>query len=164
LHGTRNLPSPILGCVLYCQFLQDDSEEEGDVGRLGECGRGVVPWFDLDAVRVLLILVSYPRLLTFPSENDITDIIDETMTTSEDRFGEMVTIELKPGGADVPVTQENKKEYVDLIVEYRIQKRVQEQFEAFMSGFNELIPQELINVFDERELELLIGGMSEIDV
>ena len=33
-----------------------------------------------------------------------------------------------------------------------------------MSGFNELIPQELINVFDERELELLISGMSEIDV
>lgn len=33
-----------------------------------------------------------------------------------------------------------------------------------MSGFGELIPQELVNVFDERELELLIGGMSEIDV
>jgi E3 ubiquitin-protein ligase NEDD4 len=31
---------------------------------------------------------------------------------------------------------------------------VSEQFEAFMSGFNELIPQELINVFDERELEV----------
>lgn len=76
----------------------------------------------------------------------------------------MVTIELKPGGAEVDVTEENKKEYVDLVVEYRIFKRVQEQFEAFMSGFNELIPQELINVFDERELELLIGGMSEIDV
>ena len=58
----------------------------------------------------------------------------------------------------------NKKEYVDLIVEYRISKRVKEQFDAFMSGFNELIPQELVNVFDERELELLIGGMSEIDV
>lgn len=86
------------------------------------------------------------------------------MTTSEDRFGEMVTIELKPGGEDIPVTEENKKEYVDLVVEYRIQKRVHEQFDTFMSGFNELIPQELINVFDERELELLIGGMSEIDV
>ena len=83
---------------------------------------------------------------------------------NEDRFGEMVTIELKPGGADISVTEENKKEYVDLIVEYRISKRVHEQFDAFMSGFNELIPQELINVFDERELELLIGGMSEIDV
>ena len=98
------------------------------------------------------------------SENDITDVIDETFTTMEERFGEMVTIDLKPGGADVPVTEENKKEYVDHVVEYRISKRVKEQFDAFMSGFSELIPQDLINVFDERELELLIGGMSEIDV
>jgi E3 ubiquitin-protein ligase NEDD4 len=98
------------------------------------------------------------------SENDITDIIDETFTTTEERFGEMVTIDLKPGGADVPVTEDNKKDYVDHVVDYRISKRVKEQFDAFMSGFSELIPQELITVFDERELELLIGGMSEIDV
>ena len=98
------------------------------------------------------------------SENDITDIIDETFTTTEERFGEMVTIDLKPGGADVPVTEDNKRDYVEYVVDYRISKRVKEQFEAFMSGFGELIPQELITVFDERELELLIGGMSEIDV
>ncbi|KIY51114.1 HECT-domain-containing protein [Fistulina hepatica ATCC 64428] len=104
------------------------------------------------------------RGMTWMLENDITDIIDETFTTTEERFGEMVTIELKPGGAEVPVTEENKKEYVDLIVDYRISKRVKEQFEAFMSGFSELIPLDLITVFDERELELLIGGMSEIDV
>ncbi len=98
------------------------------------------------------------------SDNDITDIIDETFTTTEERFGEMVTVELRPGGADVAVTDDNKKEYVDAVVEYRISKLVKEQFEAFMSGFSELIPQDLITVFDERELELLIGGMSEIDV
>ncbi|KAF7440742.1 hypothetical protein PC9H_001090 [Pleurotus ostreatus] len=104
------------------------------------------------------------RGLTWMLENDITDVIDETFTVTEERFGEMVTIELKAGGADVPVTQDNKKDYVDHVVEYRISKRVKEQFEAFMSGFSELIPQDLITVFDERELELLIGGMSEIDV
>ena len=82
----------------------------------------------------------------------------------EERFGEMVTIDLKPGGADIAVTEENKKEYVDLMVEYHISKRVKDQFDAFMSGFSELTPQDLINVFDEHELELLIGGMSEIDV
>src|ERR1700744_4167319 len=43
-------------------------------------------------------------------------------------------------------------------------KRVEEQFNAFMSGFNELIPADLVNVFDERELELLIGGIADIDV
>lgn len=104
------------------------------------------------------------RGLTWMLDNDITDIIDETFTTTEERFGEMVTIDLKPNGGDFPVTEETKKEYVDCVVEYRISKRVKEQFEAFMSGFSELIPQDLITVFDERELELLIGGMSEIDV
>jgi len=104
------------------------------------------------------------RGLTWMLDNDITDVIDETFTTTEERFGEMVTVELKPGGGDVEVTEDNKKDYVNHIVEYRISKRVKEQFDAFMSGFSELIPQDLVNVFDERELELLIGGMSEIDV
>ena len=108
--------------------------------------------------------LDYYKSLCWILENDITDVIDETFTTTEERFGEMVTVELKPGGGDIPVTEENKKDYVSCVVEYRISKRVKEQFDAFMSGFSELIPQDLINVFDERELELLIGGMSEIDV
>ena len=41
---------------------------------------------------------------------------------------------------------------------------MEEQFTAFVSGFNELIPPDLVNVFDERELELLIGGIADIDV
>ena len=50
----------------------------------------------------------------------------------------MVTIELKPGGGDVPVTEENKKEYVDCVVDYRISRRVKEQFDAFMEGLLEV--------------------------
>jgi E3 ubiquitin-protein ligase NEDD4 len=42
------------------------------------------------------------------------------------------------------------------VIEYRVHKRVKEQFDAFMVGFSELIPQELINVFDERELEVRV--------
>ena len=91
-------------------------------------------------------------------------MIDETFTTIEERFGEVVTTDLKPGGADIAVTEENKKEYVDFVVEYLVSKRVKDQFDAFMSGFSELIPQDLISDFDERELELLIGGISEINV
>ncbi|GAA5929329.1 hypothetical protein JCM10213_006350 [Rhodosporidiobolus nylandii] len=104
------------------------------------------------------------RSLSWMLENDITDVLENTFSAEDDRFGETVTIDLKPGGRDIEVTNDNKKEYVQLIVEWRIQRRVEDQFKAFLSGFNELIPQELINVFDERELELLIGGMSEIDV
>lgn len=97
-------------------------------------------------------------------ENDITDILYETFSITEERFGELVNLELKPGGEEIDVTEENKKEYVDLVVEYRISKRIKEQFDAFMDGLLELIPRDLINVFDERELELLIGGMTDIDM
>lgn len=76
----------------------------------------------------------------------------------------MVTIDLCPGGSEKAVTEANKAEYVDAVVEYRIAKRVKDQFSSFMTGLNELVPQDLLQVFDERELELLIGGLSEIDV
>ncbi|WVO14667.1 hypothetical protein L204_102304 [Cryptococcus depauperatus] len=104
------------------------------------------------------------RGLTWMLENNITDVIEDTFSMTEEHFGQMVTIDLKPGGREIDVTEENKKEYVDLVTEYRITKRVSQQFNAFMSGFEEIIPRDLIDIFDERELELLIGGMSEIDV
>ena len=106
----------------------------------------------------------YHRSLQWMLDNSIEGIMEETFSTMEDKFGEMVTIELKPGGEHIDVTNENKREYVERMVEWRIVKRVEEQFRAFISGFSELIPLDLINVFDERELELLMGGMSEIDV
>ncbi|EKM79495.1 hypothetical protein AGABI1DRAFT_120884 [Agaricus bisporus var. burnettii JB137-S8] len=104
------------------------------------------------------------RSLMWMLENDITDVLDETFSQTEERFGELITIDLKPGGEHIEVTEENKKEYVDLVVQYRIARRIKEQFGAFMEGLLELIPKDLITVFDERELELLIGGMSEIDM
>ena len=103
------------------------------------------------------------RSLKWILDNDITDILDLTFSAEEESFGEIVEVDLKPGGRDIEVTEENKHEYVELITEWRISKRVEEQFKAFIDGFNELIPQELVNVFDERELELLIGGLAEID-
>ncbi|KAF7723562.1 E3 ubiquitin-protein ligase pub1 [Apophysomyces ossiformis] len=104
------------------------------------------------------------RSLMWILDNDITDVLDLTFSADDDRFGEMVTVDLKPDGQNIEVTEDNKKEYVDLITEWRISRRVEEQFNAFKEGFNQLIPQDLINVFDERELELLIGGIAEIDV
>ena len=110
------------------------------------------------------VIVVTVLIRRFHRQNDITDILEEDFTVTEDHFGELRTVELLPGGADIPVTEANKLEYVEAVVEYRISKRVEEQFEAFREGFLELIPSELITVFDERELELLIGGMSEIDM
>jgi E3 ubiquitin-protein ligase NEDD4 len=106
----------------------------------------------------------FHRSLQWMLDNPIEGVLDQTFSTEDERFGETKIEDLKPGGRDIEVTDANKKEYVDLMVKWRIQKRIDEQFQAFITGFHELIPAELVNVFDERELELLIGGIAEIDV
>src|SRR5262245_21627544 len=97
-------------------------------------------------------------------ENDIADVLDETFSVTEDHFGKIITVDLKPGGAHIPVTDANKKDYVDAVVEYRVHKRVQDQSDAIMEGLSELIPMDLLDVLDERELELLISGVTEVDM
>ena len=41
---------------------------------------------------------------------------------------------------------------------------IEEQTKAFLEGFNEVVPLEWLQYFDERELELMLCGMQEIDV
>merc|ERR1711916_208862 len=41
---------------------------------------------------------------------------------------------------------------------------VKDQMGAFIHGFGEVIPLESIAIFDAKELELLIGGVADIDV
>jgi len=105
------------------------------------------------------------KSLSYIIDNPIDDLgLDMTFSTDDNIFGELKTIDLKEDGRNIEVSDANKGEYVDLVTQWRIQKRVDEQFNAFLTGFNELIPQDLVNVFDERELELLIGGIADIDV
>ncbi|KAJ2891994.1 hypothetical protein MKZ38_010460 [Zalerion maritima] len=107
----------------------------------------------------------FHRSLQWMLDNDISGgILEQTFSTEDERFGVITVEDLIPNGRNIDVTNENKKEYVDLMVRWRIEKRIAEQFKAFKEGFHELIPNDLIGVFDERELELLIGGIAEIDV
>jgi len=97
-------------------------------------------------------------------ENDITDIIDTTFSVEHDSFGAIKVHELKKNGRNIIVTEQNKKEYVKLYVNYRFMHGIEQQFLALQKGFNELIPQNLLKPFDERELELVIGGLGTIDL
>ncbi|KAI5299563.1 hypothetical protein KEM55_002004, partial [Ascosphaera atra] len=50
------------------------------------------------------------------------------------------------------------------VVNYRLVGSVEEQLDNFLKGFHDIIPAELISIFNEQELELLISGLPEIDV
>lgn len=104
------------------------------------------------------------RSLTWMLENNISGVIDSTFSVENNSFGALKVHELKPNGASMQVTEDNKREYVKLYVNYRFMRGIEQQFLALSKGFGELIPSQLLRPFDERELELVIGGISKIDV
>ncbi|XP_042197010.1 E3 ubiquitin-protein ligase SMURF1 [Callorhinchus milii] len=97
-------------------------------------------------------------------ENDITPVLDHTFCVEHNCFGRIIQQELKPNGRNVPVTEENKREYVRLYVNWRFMRGIEAQFLALQKGFNELIPQHLLKPFDQKEIELIIGGLGKIDI
>uniref|UniRef100_A0A673N0R0 E3 ubiquitin-protein ligase n=1 Tax=Sinocyclocheilus rhinocerous TaxID=307959 RepID=A0A673N0R0_9TELE len=105
----------------------------------------------------------YFNSLRWILENDPTDL-DLRFTIDEELFGQTHQHELKPGGADIVVNDANKKEYIHLVMQWRFVDRIQRQMTAFKEGFYELIPQDLIKIFDENELELLMCGLGDVDV
>ena len=44
--------------------------------------------------------------------------------------------------------------YLDALAQYKLANRVQEEIDAFLKGLNDLIPDNLLSIFDENELEV----------
>ncbi|KAL8908110.1 MAG: hypothetical protein Q9207_001002 [Kuettlingeria erythrocarpa] len=108
--------------------------------------------------------LDYYKSLLWMLENDITEIITETFSIETDDFGVTEIVDLIENGRNIPVTEENKHEYVQRVVEYRLTGSVQTQLEKFLGGFHDVVSPELIAIFNEQELELLISGLPDIDV
>ncbi len=66
-------------------------------------------------------------------------------------------------GRNIPVTNENKNEYIEKLAFFKLYKCIQKQIDAFLEGFYELIPKDLISIFNHKELELLISGLPNFD-
>ncbi|XP_071539954.1 E3 ubiquitin-protein ligase Su(dx) isoform X2 [Panulirus ornatus] len=98
-------------------------------------------------------------------DNNIEECcLEMTFCTDFEVLGKITEVELKPGGKDVQVTEENKEEYIELMMQWRLTRGQEAQTRHFLEGFSEVVPLEWLKYFDERELELLLCGMQEIDI
>ncbi|KAG5486819.1 hypothetical protein LSCM4_06284 [Leishmania orientalis] len=101
--------------------------------------------------------------LNWIMENDVTDL-GLTFAVNYDRFGSVEEEELEPNGKDTAVTNANKQQYVRLLCEFHMTRRTEDQLLRFLKGFYSVIPRREIQCFTEKELELVISGMPNIDV
>lgn len=108
---------------------------------------------------------SFYQGLVFLLEHDVKELGYELTFSVEVReFGVTEVRELKQGGAIIPVTEENKHEYVRLVCQEKMTGSIRKQLSAFLEGFYDIIPKRLISIFNEQELELLISGLPNIDI
>jgi E3 ubiquitin-protein ligase HUWE1 len=108
--------------------------------------------------------LEFYKSLDWILHNDITDVLDLTFSIEVDDFGVSQIIDLIPDGRNMSVTESNKTDYVKLVTEQRLITSINEQIKAFLEGFLEIIPKDLIRIFNEQELELLISGLPDIDI
>ena len=96
-------------------------------------------------------------------ENPVADL-GLTFAETRDFFGVNEEVDLVEGGRELEVTEDNKFEYVQRMAYHKLYKAIQKQVDAFLQGFYEIIPRQMIQIFDNRELELLISGLPSIDI
>ncbi|KAL6120053.1 itch [Pungitius sinensis] len=105
------------------------------------------------------------KSLMWIKDNNIEECgLEMFFSVDKEILGEVSTHELKPEGGELQVTEENKEEYIRLVAEWRMSRGVEEQTQAFFEGFNEVLPQQYLQYFDAKELEVMLCGMQEIDL
>jgi ubiquitin-protein ligase E3 C len=91
-----------------------------------------------------------------------TFIVDHTTDPPKTQA---VTRELKPGGANIPVTNQNRLVYISYMARHRLQNQPYLQTAAFLRGLSAMVQPSWLSMFNHSELQTLVGGSSSsIDI
>jgi E3 ubiquitin-protein ligase HECTD2 len=107
-----------------------------------------------------MLAAGLQQLLNF--EGDVESTYCWDFVASQDRFGTVVTVPLKPNGENIPVTNANRHEFVDTYVRYLLDGAVARQFEPFKRGFFTVCAGNALSLFRAEEIEMLVRGSEEM--
>lgn len=109
----------------------------------------------------LLKLKNYPgNVEDFSLDFTITDTVSMPREPTE-----TITRELMPNGSNTPVTNENRPLYVSYVARHRLYEQPKLQTQAFLKGLGEIIKPSWLSMFNQSELQTLVGGASsQIDI
>ncbi|XP_041950064.1 E3 ISG15--protein ligase HERC5-like isoform X1 [Alosa sapidissima] len=74
-----------------------------------------------------------------------------------------IEVELDPNEAGKPVTNSNKKEFVQAYVDYILNKSVEKVFEEFKRGFFKVCARDVVELFHPEELRGMMVGREDYD-
>lgn len=103
------------------------------------------------------------QLLEYEPKEDVEMVFCRSFVVEWEEFGAKNNHELLPHGENVPVTGENREQYVHLLVKWLLVDSVQQQFAALKEGFSRVVGREAMLLFTAAELELVMTGTPHLD-
>ncbi|OBZ83104.1 hypothetical protein A0J61_08847 [Choanephora cucurbitarum] len=81
-------------------------------------------------------------------------------TSSHSEYGEPVIMDVIPNGSQIPVTNANRIQYIYSIANYKLNVQIAKQCRAFFRGLSTIIDIKWLRMFNQQELQVLLGGAS----
>lgn len=96
-------------------------------------------------------------------EGDVESTFSRTFQIDINNFGSKETFDLMPNGSTISLNNENKAQFVQLYVDYVLNKSIEKSFNAFKNGFDLVCEKTAISLFRPEEIEMLVCGADDLD-
>nr|CRZ22090.1 Bm8133 [Brugia malayi] len=107
------------------------------------------------------------RSLLDYEDDDIEEVFSLKFMISVSLLGDSKDIELKTNGAEIPVNQANKLEFVQLYIKKRLEEgcygEIGRQMRSFAEGFGSVMHSKIMNFFQPQELMEMVVGNENYD-
>jgi ubiquitin-protein ligase E3 A len=151
------LSGVLMGLAVYNSVLLDFSFPHALYRKLLRLPLGLEDMVDDQIRKGLQSLLDY-------DQDDVEDVFCLTFDVAWMDLGVERRRELKPNGSNIPVTSENKEEYVLLYTKWSLQDSIYPQYDAFERGFMRVMENSSFeSLLQPNELELLVVGVPELD-
>uniref|UniRef100_A0A8C1PIT7 HECT-type E3 ubiquitin transferase n=1 Tax=Cyprinus carpio TaxID=7962 RepID=A0A8C1PIT7_CYPCA len=97
-------------------------------------------------------------------EGNVEEDFYTTFQVFQEELGVVKSYNLKPGGDKIPVTNLNRKEYVQLYIDFLLNKSIYRQFAAFYHGFHSVCASNALMLLRPEEVEILVCGSPNLDM
>lgn len=121
----------------------------------------ITPVYTLEDLAEIRPALARGLRLLLDYDGDVEEAFSLDFVAQIDRYGEPIQVPLSSGGEKKPVTNSNRREYVELYVRYVLDTAVARQYEPFKRGFFTVCGGNALSLFRPEEIELLIRGSEE---
>ena len=106
----------------------------------------------------------YKSFLELKKMNNVEDLnLTFELLYTNNFSGEQCSFELLPSGKEIPVTDVNKEQFIDLYINHYLTASIQRQFKAFEDGFFFTCSRYILSIFRAEEVDLLLCGSNDLD-